>query len=164
MSLIENGNKLRAEVWRSIEGLNDEQLNRKTDEGKWTIAQVLDHLYLIEKAMTKAIKGGLENAEETQADEKPVYLTADRSKKVKAPAYLEPSDGFMTLEGLREKLNSSRAELTDLVAHATEERLAERSLPHQVFGQLRLSQWVEFIGYHEKRHLAQIEELKMGLL
>jgi hypothetical protein len=33
-------------------------------------------------------------------------------------------------------------------------------MKHPYLGELSLKQWVEFIGYHEKRHLLQLAEVK----
>ena len=45
----------------------------------------------------------------------------------------------------------------------SEEALQKKAYPHPIFGLIRLDEWVPFIGYHEKRHLEQIEEIKAKL-
>jgi hypothetical protein len=74
-----------------------------------------------------------------------------------------PDHEYKTLEEMKEKLSRSREKLLSVVTEAGEEALEKKSLPHPVFGPLNLKQWVEFVGQHEKRHLAQIEEIKEQL-
>lgn len=35
--------------------------------------------------------------------------------------------------------------------------------PHQVFGELNAYQWLELMSGHERRHAAQIDELRLAL-
>ncbi|WP_257349517.1 DinB family protein [Pseudalkalibacillus decolorationis] len=37
--------------------------------------------------------------------------------------------------------------------------LQKRSFAHPIFKEMQLAQWIEFIGYHERRHIKQIEEI-----
>lgn len=46
----------------------------------------------------------------------------------------------------------------------SEESLWKRKLyPHPVFGPMDVAQWVDFIGIHEERHLAQLKEALDGI-
>lgn len=47
--------KIRGELLNAVNGLSDEQLNAQPETGRWSIIQVLDHLYLMERAITKSI-------------------------------------------------------------------------------------------------------------
>ena len=42
-------------------------------------------------------------------------------------------------------------------------RIAENRM-NRVFGDMNLKQWIEFVGYHEERHMEQIHEIKEKLL
>jgi hypothetical protein len=150
---------IRDTLWKTANRFSDEQLNEKLGPDHWSIMQVLDHLYLIEKSITRGIKEKLENNEQITPTDKPIHFTVDRSTKVDAPPYLVPTNDFIPLHVMKEKLNSSRNDLLELIGGITKEELSEKGFKHPLFGMLSLDQWVEFIGYHEKRHLAQIEEL-----
>lgn len=160
---MEENNKIRAEVLDSVNMLSDEQLNQRLDPEKWTIAQVLVHLYLLERGLSKWIPDALSKGEKQIVDKKPIYMVPDRSKKLKAPKNVEPRDEFYTLDAVQIKLRQSRVALNEALAGVAEEELEKRALPHPVFGPINLKQWVELVGVHEKRHLEQIEELKQEL-
>lgn len=161
---MEDNKKIREAVLRSIENLSDEQLNEQVEAGRWSIMQVLDHLYLMERVIVHTLADQLTNGEDKATVEKPIQFTTNRSTKVTAPSFATPSDDFISLEEMKSKLTKSRENLNNLIASADKTLLAQRSYPHPVFGDLSLTQWIPFIGLHEKRHLAQIEEVKAKLL
>ena len=154
---------IRSEVLNSVSDLTDEQLNEELEDGRWTIMQVLDHLYLMERSLTKTIQLTFEKGEEQEVESKPVHYTVDRSTKVDAPPFVVPTEDKLTLQEMREKLAASRKDLLTFLETTSKEALQRKAYPHPIFGKIRLDEWVPFIGYHEKRHLEQIEELKKKL-
>lgn len=163
MSVMEDNDSIRTEVLVSVIGLGNDQLNQRLDPEKWTIAQVLIHLYLMEIGLSKWIPDALSKGEDQVVGQKPVHLVPDRSQRVKAPKNLVPRDEFYTLDVIRTKLEKSREALKNALVGKAEQDLEKRSLPHPIFGPVNLAQWVQIVGLHEKRHLEQIEELKQEL-
>ncbi|MCM2535939.1 DinB family protein [Neobacillus pocheonensis] len=161
---MEENMKVREEVLQSVMGLSDKQLNQQVEVDKWTIMQVLDHLYLMERAIAHTISNLLAKGESKTVSDKPIEFTINRSTKVDAPPIVVPSKDFITLEEMKYKLAQSREAFTQVVNAADETLLEQRVYPHPVFGELSLKQWIPFVGLHEKRHLAQIEELKAKLV
>ena len=160
---MEENKKIREELIQAVNGLSDEQLNAHPEEGRWSIIQVLDHLYLMERAITKSIADTLASEESKPVDDKPIRYTLNRDTKVDAPSFVIPTEDFLTLDEVKTKLSSSRQALEEIVSHANEDALNEKSFPHPMFKDLSLKQWIPFVGLHEKRHLFQIEELKSKL-
>jgi hypothetical protein len=152
-------NEVRSMLWKTVDGMSEEQLNEKFQPDSWSVMQVLEHLYLIEKSITKSIEEHLKSKEDISVPVKPIQLTVDRSTKVEAPSYVRPSSEFIPLQLMNNKLNGSREDLLDLIRRTNKEELQKRGFRHPIFGMLSLDQWVEFIGYHEKRHTSQIEEI-----
>ncbi|MBN8191239.1 DinB family protein [Bacillus sp. NTK074B] len=154
---------IRSEVLDSVNHLTDEQLNEELEADRWTIMQVLDHLYLMERSLTKTIQLTLEKGEEQEVESKPVHFTVDRSTKVDAPPFVVPTEEELTLQEMKDKLASSRNDLLTFLDTTSKEALQRKAYPHPIFGHIRLDEWISFIGFHEKRHLEQIEELKKKL-
>jgi len=156
---MEHNYKIRKELLESVSNLTDQQLNTKPEEGKWSIMQILEHLYLMEKVVVQRMTQELNyNTEPTS--EVPITMLLNRSRKIDAPDFLKPSDEFISLKDMKSKLDESREALINFVSHTSEDDLTNRAMAHRLFGRLRLKQWVELIGYHEQRHLEQIEEVK----
>jgi hypothetical protein len=156
---MDHNKEIREEVLQSVLGLTDTQLNEKPT-GKWSIMQVLEHLYLLERLVVHQMSKVMLSDEETAIEDKPINRVIDRTNKFEAPSYVTPSDDFTTFTTIEEKLLKSRSALEAFLVDADEEKMLKRSIKNPVLGPLNLKQWVEFIGWHEKRHLAQIEEIK----
>ncbi|WP_430487908.1 DinB family protein [Priestia flexa] len=150
----------REELLETVSTLSYKELNQKVSEEKWSIMQVLEHLYLMEEMIVARVYYQLQNGEDKPAQKKPFHLTTDRSRKVPAPPQVTPSEEPQTLEEMKMKLATSRTKLEDITKRVATEELQKKSFPHPIFGDMDLAQWIEFVGYHEKRHLLQIEELK----
>ncbi|WP_165769100.1 DinB family protein [Virgibacillus profundi] len=146
-----------------VDGLTDEELNKKSADDQWSIKQVLEHLYLMEAAVTKTIQTQLETGEVVIAEEKPIELTINRTMKVNSPDFSLPSESFVTLEELKVNLAATHQDLKELFESTNDKQLEDRAYLHPVFGQMSLKQWIPFVGYHEMRHIEQIKEVKSKL-
>jgi len=154
---------VREEVLQSVSALSEEELNKVVKQSDWTIMQVLDHLYLMERSVVHVITDQLANGKTKTTSEKPIQYTTNRSTKVDAPSFVVPTNDFITLDKMKGKLAASREALVNVVNSADPQLLTQRTYTHPAFGELSLHQWIPFVGLHEKRHLAQIEELKRNL-
>lgn len=161
---VEKIQKIREKLLKSVRSLSDEQLNEVPAKGKWSVAQVLEHLYLMEMNTVDGIVETLSKAEYNPTVEKPIHQVLDRTVKRVAPDDLTPSEKFQTLEELEQKLKNSREALLRSIEGVSEEDLENKSFIHRRYGLLSLRQWVLLIGYHEERHMQQIEEIKEDLL
>lgn len=153
----------REKLLNAVEGLTDEELNRKPSGDRWSIRQILEHLYLMEGGIAKTIQHQLAKDDGHKAPDKPIERTVDRSVKVEAPDFARPANDFVTLHELKEKLTQTHGLLSKIAETAPDELLEVKSFPHPVFGDMNLKQWIPFVGYHELRHINQIQEVKEAL-
>lgn len=161
---MENLHKVRDEILNSVSNLTDHQLNKIVAEESWSVAQVLEHLYLMEENVVRQINLALKREEFEEPGTFPLQVVADRTKKISAPEFLNPSNSFQTLDELKVKLATSRASLERIAQENSEEELNQKTFAHRRFGVLTLNQWIALVGYHEQRHLGQIEEIKEALV
>ncbi|QUW22954.1 DinB family protein [Sporosarcina sp. Marseille-Q4063] len=150
----------REKLLIEVNSLTDEDLNWKPAENRWSVRQVMEHLYLMEVSIAKTIKHQLSTGERKITSDKPIERTTNRSVRVEAPNFAQPGDAFAKLDELKSKLSASHSQLRDIAETITEEELAAKSYPHPVFGDMSLKQWIPFVGYHELRHVEQIKEIK----
>lgn len=153
----------REALLEEVAGLSDEAINKKPAEDEWSIKQVLEHLYLFEIDVVESVKTELARGEKVEVEEKPIHLSTNRKMKFEAPDNMKPTESYMTLEELKRNLSASRKKLERFVENADERQLEEKALPHPGFKVLSLAQWIEFIGWHEQRHILQIKEVKEKL-
>lgn len=160
---MEINDQARKELFAQVEQLSDDILNTKPADDRWSIKQILQHLYLMEGGIAQTIQAQLASDKQNITTDKPIQLTVDRSTKVEAPDFASPDEEHATLDELKTKLTATHSALHELAEQAPEELLAVKSYPHPVFGEMSLTQWIPFVGYHELRHIEQIKEVKEQL-
>ena len=139
---------------------------------RWSVAQVLQHLAIIEKrigrGMTKWIAdargGGLGPEIETSSilNSLPLQLIADRSQPRTAPEEVRPL-GDIDAASAWTALEETRTALRNAILAADGLALSEVVQPHPVLGPINLYQWALFVGSHETRHTAQVREIATQL-
>jgi uncharacterized damage-inducible protein DinB len=139
---------------------------------RWSVAQVLQHLVIIEKRIGMGVTKWLSDARaaglgpelETASviESLPLQLIADRTQKRTAPEEVRPSgemdavSAWATLEQTREVLRTAALSGDGLA-------LGEVIQPHPVLGPINLYQWLLFVGSHETRHTGQVREIAAEL-
>ncbi|KRG14733.1 hypothetical protein ACA30_09775 [Virgibacillus soli] len=155
--------KAREELFSEVNGLSDEDINKKPSEDQWSIKQIIEHLILMEGAVAQMVTDQLKNGEIVNADPKPIESSINRDVKVTAPDFATPSNDFATLDELKIKLTTTHQGLMGIEKNADEKELEMKGFAHPVFGQMSLKQWIPFVGYHERRHILQIKEVREQL-
>ncbi|MRX74096.1 DinB family protein [Bacillus lacus] len=162
--MMEHMQSIREQLLAETADLSSEALNMKTIETQWSIGQVMHHIYLCECVITDTLKDQIQFAENKTVPEKDLSVVADRSRKVEAAAALVPTAEEIQREEILTQLEEARRDLLNFSNLLEREgSLEQKALKHPVMGNLSIKQWIEFVGYHEKRHLLQIQELKETL-
>jgi len=156
----------RRELMSSFEGVDGERLCRQAAPGGWSVAQILEHLRMVEsnvaqlitKRVAKAKEAGV--AEEKSTDSVLANFEPHRirleSAVLEAPEMVQPRPDIDISEAL-EGLESSREALRAAAVSANGLSLGEIKHTHRVLGEIDLYQWFIFVGHHEARHKKQIE-------
>lgn len=159
---MEGPDGARTAVWEAVSGMSAEALHESAGD-RWSVLQVLEHLYMTERTVTAGIRHVLTQGEAFAPKDKPMERTLDRSNRLQAPDGIDPKGNFHTLADAREHLDDSRRQFREVVEQTDEAgHFDDRGFQHPFFGRLSVAQWVEFLGLHERRHLEQIEEIKRG--
>jgi hypothetical protein len=156
----------RNELLRSFNGAVGPRLHRRVKDGAWTVAQILEHLRLVEAGVARLIakragqarEAGLAAERSTESvipsfDSHRVKL---ESMVLQSPEAVRPPTEVDHREALA-GLESSRAALRAAAAAADGLALGEIKHTHPILGELDLYQWLIFLGQHEERHRKQIE-------
>jgi uncharacterized damage-inducible protein DinB len=148
------------------------QSQRPTPE-RWSIAEVLEHLSIVERQVTALLRRGVQKAEAAgplpdDPDTAPVLptidgaLLLDRERRVAAGPQVQPK-GTLTADAAWQTLTDQRRELLELLARVDGKRTDAVQAPHPVLGALTFQQWIAFLGYHEARHAAQVRAVMYEL-
>lgn len=154
----------RAALLASIETVREEDFTSKPTENDWSIADVVEHLVLIDKSLVAGILHKAKNLKdttpETVADGKIFYIVPDLKRgKVVAPAHLKPQSEYQSKTEAITAFNASRDMVEDFVA-TTKLPLERIAFKHFALGLLNGRSWMVFIVAHCQRHMTQIENIR----
>ncbi|HEX4001062.1 MAG TPA: DinB family protein [Candidatus Acidoferrales bacterium] len=156
-SLAETRQRLLATAQR----LSPSQLAYKPAPDRWSAAECIEHVILVESAVLGMIQKTVAQAGDSlpsgAADEALVAQAADRSQRLNAPDRLVPTGRFAHHELLSE-FEATRKRTSEFTV-ATDANLRQSGFPHPVFGPLDCYQWLLLIPAHGERHRAQVEEV-----
>lgn len=142
--------------------------SRKPSPDRWSVAEVLEHLSIIERRVVTMLAAAVPNAPlSTGAGQRPPTAIdraalGNRSNRITAPDAIQPT-GTIAAEDAWAALERSRGELMSLLDSAEGRDLTQIGRQHPVLGPLDGYQWIAAIGGHEARHAAQIDEIAAEL-
>jgi hypothetical protein len=171
--LIEYIAMQRREVHDAVASVPKELRERKPAPDQWSVAEVLEHLSIIERRIAVLLTRHVTAARTSGVGPDPEtssvvasYVNADavvdRTAKVMAPSLVQPTGGFDTNAGTR-ALVESRAALISSLQNANGVSLEHLMQTHVVFGPLNMYHWIVALGLHDRRHAAQIREIGQSL-
>jgi hypothetical protein len=136
----------------------DEAFNNKITEDSWSIADVAEHLLILETSVNHALQ-------KTHATERPHDLKiepmrqglADEEKKFNAPDFVKPTSLHKDKIQLMEGLKKQREILKKIIQ--TKDLTETADFKHPVIGSMTRFEWIYFNIFHTHRHLKQIEKI-----
>lgn len=141
---------------------------RRPAPDRWSVAENLEHLALVERAVATLIATRGRDAV-PPATEAPASAASEhvatlrvRDRPIDAPANLRPTGTLSAAEALT-ALAASRGALFEAARTADPIALEQRTYHHAVLGRLVLRDWLGFIAHHEARHAVQIVEIGAAL-
>jgi uncharacterized damage-inducible protein DinB len=157
----------RTVLWGAV-GLIPEPLrDRRPDPDVWSVAEVLEHLYRVERGIARLIARTLERAGPGEIElehENGSVLGSldalgllDRSQPLSAPEPVMPRGELTAIQAMA-ALTESRNALVSALKSGDGLALGRLRHHHPLLGQLNLYQWVLFVGQHEARHAGQLRD------
>lgn len=161
----------RATLRGSIDAIPAPLQRTRPARDRWSAAEVLEHLTLVERIFGGRIVKALDDAKSGLAVEAQARTPLpdaveqrmkDRVNKRQAPETAQPTGtvdvaaGWAALEGNHATLRSALTGCDGLA-------LSQVALDHPFFGTMTVYQWVELMAAHEGRHTEQIREIGVVL-
>lgn len=153
----------------AINDLNEQSFVTPWSEGKWSPSEIIGHLILSTKPVTRAMttpKSKLEeifgknNREEHSFQGLKEKYLSRLSAGVKAPPMFTYSDA--TDEGKESLIGKFTSQLDQLLLQIdnwSEKDLSDYVLPHPAIGNLTIREMLFFTHYHTGHHLEQINQV-----
>jgi uncharacterized damage-inducible protein DinB len=160
--------RYRCELGEAVAAVPEALRSRRPSEGAWSVAEILEHLNLVEGRIARLLDEELGRARTAglgpERDTSPVLPTVpvprllDRNPRLEARENALPSGQVRSDDAWRH-LEATRTTLRDTILAADGLALSELVLPHPRLGPLNVYQWLVFVGAHEGRHTAQVREV-----
>ncbi len=159
--------RLQQELASAVAGMSAVELNSRSP-GKWSAAEILEHLYLTYTATTKALSRVLETGKPLAAA--PTWKNRGRAFIVVGLGYLPsgreapPSTRPQgtDAETVSADIGPKIAEMDDVMSRCAA-RLGSRTLvlDHPILGPLSIPEWRKFHLVHGLHHIKQIRRLRL---
>lgn len=150
-----------AEIEATLGPLTPSQLAYRPLPGSWSIAEIAEHLAIVEPGQIRMIRVLIERAEAGGKGPAPVSVTLDErfrdsaNGKIKTRDQNVPTGSIAAADSLA-NLRTAQASLVELRPRLEIVDVASVSFTHPALGDLTLGQWLAFVGVHEERHLRQM--------
>lgn len=154
----------RATLRAAVDAVPPQFRDERPATDGWSVAQVLEHLAIVEERAVTIVADLAAQAPATDASRALPPSAFDRSalrdrtQRIEAPAPIQPT-GTVDADAAWERLTRSRSALASALAAAADRDLGAVTRVHPRLGTLTGWQWVAALGGHEERHAAQIREI-----
>lgn len=158
----------RLQLRAAMERVAPELRSRKPGPNRWSVAEVLEHLSIVEARVVGMLGAMIPSAPTVDAAADASAAALDRTglrnrgNRIVAPEQIQPT-GTVSAEDAWKALERSRAQLLQLLETAIGRDLAQINRQHPVLGPLNGYQWLAAVGGHEERHAMQIVEIATEL-
>ena len=173
--LIAHLDQNRAALRQAVDSIPPSLRERKPGADRWSVAEVLEHLAIVERRIAGRLADALGKASASSSapgapglqpggqvspaiDPNQIAKLSDRSQRFKTSEASEPK-GAMTAEAAWAELEAVRADVLRMVRESDPFPMTEPIAPHPRFGPWNFRQWVVFAGGHDARHADQIREM-----
>ncbi|MCY7377377.1 MAG: DinB family protein [Pyrinomonadaceae bacterium] len=159
-----NNDKIREQTKQLVGALSDEQTAMLPDGEKWTIAEIVEHIAIVQDGMSKISAKLLNEAQTTGKFSEGAANLSENFKtkaaeaqqlKFEAPDRVRPT-GKMTIAESLAKMDETRQTLETLRPLFETVECSDFKFPHPFMGDLTAHEWLTLVGGHEARHLRQI--------
>ncbi len=158
--------QIRQNLKSMVGNISETQAQILPEGEKWTLAQFVEHIGIVEGGMSQICGKLLAAAQsENKASDGSLKLSDEfKSKaaeiinlKLEAPERVLPS-GAHTLAQSLAKLDENRAALNEMRPLFESLDGTEHKFPHPFLGNLTAHEWLLMIGRHESRHTEQLKK------
>jgi hypothetical protein len=156
----------------SVESVPPVLRSRRPAPGRWSVAEVLEHVALVNQlfrtrlaaSIAAARDAGLaaETGERAPVPPSVAAAMANRAAPRPAPDRVKPTGGLDAADALA-ALHRAQAAFRAMLIEADGLALSTVTYDHPFFGRLNIYQWAELMAGHERRHAEQIREIPQQL-
>jgi uncharacterized damage-inducible protein DinB len=156
----------RERLLQAVAGLADGQRGFQPAEDRWSVADCVEHLVIVENFVLhrihRVLQGPANGAKQAEVRGKEQIILEKvpaRNTRVKGPAEVMPTRRWPDFAELLSQFEATRTRSVQFTTE-TQAELHHYFFPHPILGDLDCYQWLLFLGTHCERHVRQLEEVK----
>jgi hypothetical protein len=152
-------------VHRTGRGLTPAQLQYRPDASRWSVAENLEHITIVEQHILAGLKRALQKAPDPAkkpaiSDEQLLANFGRVVQPITAPEPLRPTSRW-PLSSLLTEFDGARQRTIEFATTAADTmELRHYFMPHPLFGELDCYQWFILAAGHSERHCNQCADIK----
>ncbi|MBX3295568.1 MAG: DinB family protein [Acidobacteria bacterium] len=158
---------IAAELESLVGKLPQEAAEHRPEGEKWSVAEIVEHLAMVEDGMSRICAKLIGKAEKNgEPSDGTISITSTFEErgvaiakiKVEAPEMVQPtgersiSESFAMMAEANDRLEQIRPLFATFDGN-------KHRFPHPFFGDLSAIEWLVLVGQHKARHIAQIRRL-----
>jgi hypothetical protein len=158
---IKRLDSIHQQLKSTVTPIGSEQFSKRPDENEWSVAEVVQHLYLVEeRVLAELEKKVKEPPVKTSLLKKlvPMRIVAFRFRRVIAPKAVRPAD-LLPKDTALQKYDEARDRMKRFCLEHGKGRLSQVSFLHPLLGYIDGTAAVRMVAFHEVRHFKQINEI-----
>lgn len=155
----------RTALQRALNAVPVEQRQSRPAQDAWSAAEVLEHLTLVEGAITRLLTRASASVPDDPPPNNPLdlKLVVDRGRRIETGSPSRPTRGLNAEQGWQ-MLHEIRQQLLALITSVDPAIWSRVRAQHFAFGLLDGLDWIRFVAGHEERHAAQIADIASQLI
>ncbi|MCH8325908.1 MAG: DinB family protein [Bacteroidetes bacterium] len=153
-----------------LDNFNNEMLNLKPNKDKWSLAQILFHIIKGEQYTLISFLNSLKPETKLKTVRiitsiKSFFLNSalKTNFKFKAPPIVQKVPESININELLNKWNELRIGINKVCLNMPKDTFNKGVFKHPYIGMINLNQTLDFLIYHLKHHLKQVEKISMSL-
>jgi hypothetical protein len=156
-------NDTKDDYIKQLTGISDAQLNFRAAEGRWTIAEIAEHITVVETALfgsltTPAAAKTFPCDVPRIADTALILAITNRGQKFTAPEQVRPNGRWKTVADLLSNFEKTRAVTIEYIKNNKAD--IRSTFVQSPMGTVDSLQGILVVAGHGDRHLAQLKEVK----
>jgi hypothetical protein len=151
-------------VRRTVEGLSPAQLQYRPAPDRWSVAENLEHMTLVEQrilaGLVRTLDEPLDATKKSALTDEQLFQNFGRvTQPLSAPEPMRPTSRW-PLDDLLKEFDAARRRTIEFAATACGKDLRHHFMPHPFFGELDCYQWFILAAGHSARHCHQCAGVK----
>jgi DinB superfamily len=152
----------RDALLQNLEALSFDELNYRVGPDKWTVVEVVEHLFIAEKDLLKQLsiqRPSFDGESKSPEKYKTVIKVMERDIPVDVPDEILEPHGRLTLREIVSRWHSIREKLRELLAGINSANKDDPVYRHAFAGPLDIFETLHFMDVHFDNHLRQIDRI-----